>query len=576
MRRPSIQPITVVRGISLANKTVLLFSIAIFVFTTLALVPSAAFLRNVVDQSQLDSSRQIGRLYEAQVFVDRTIVELFSRDIDVADAVSRDISIEYYAAEEWPDAVRADPLDQAFIEAAREALSAAPGAETEAESLASESPPEYSDALWRDGDRQYRYARLVRSSDGSEEGVLVIIRRSQVAASLLIVYRVLLVISGIVASIFAIGLFYLIIKSIVLSPVRRLTSTAVTVRKGNLLIRSDIRTGDEFEELSNAFNDMLANLADQQAKLRAANKTLDLRLTEMAEANVSLFESAKLKGEFLASVSHELRTPLNSIIGFAEVLQGIIERERSIALDTLEDHVLEERLKQLKKRGRYIDNIMNAGNALLEMINELLTMAKLEAGKITLNVETLSPSDAAEALSALIRPLADRKRITLSTEFGGVSLPTAGGRPGAGLPLIKTDPTKLQQIVFNFLSNAVKFTPEEGSVTLRVERLLDRDGSQSVRFSVIDSGPGIPHDQQKLIFEKFRQVDASHTRNAAGTGLGLAIAKQFADMLSAEIQLVSNPGQGSMFSVIVPLTIEAPDRKVPAKQMLSELPFDLP
>lgn len=574
MRRPSIQPITVVRGISLANKTVLLFSVAIFIFTTLALVPSAVFLRNVVDQSQFDASRQIGRLHEKRVLLDKSLAGFLSRDITLDDDIDQDIAIDYIDAEDWPTVTYPDNLDQAFLEAARASF-----AERQLQQDAQQAPAgtlEFSDALWREGNRQYRYARLVKADNNTVQGVIVILRRSEVAASLLIVYRVLLVISGIVASFFAIGLFYLIIKSIVLQPVRRLTSTAETVRKGNLLIRSDIRTGDEFEELSNAFNDMLANLADQQAKLRAANKTLDLRLTEMAEANVSLFESAKLKGEFLASVSHELRTPLNSIIGFAEVLQGIIERERNIANKTLEDHELEDRLKQLKKRGRYIDNIVNAGTALLEMINELLTMAKIEAGRITLNVQTLSPADAAEALIALIRPLADRKQINLTTEFGGVSLPAAGGRPGAGLPLLTTDPTKLQQIVFNFLSNAVKFTPDQGSVTLRVERLLDRDGTQSVRFSVIDTGPGIPHDQQKLIFEKFRQVDASHTRNATGTGLGLAIAKQFADMLSAEIQLISNPGQGSMFSVIVPIEIEAPDQSAPQATRPAELPFDLP
>ena len=217
------------------------------------------------------------------------------------------------------------------------------------------------------------------------------------------------------------------------------------------------------------------------------------------------------------------------------------------------------------------------------MINELLTMAKLEAGRIELNIQDLSPADAAEALAALIRPLADRKNIDLRVEYGGVTLPAGGGRPGAGLPNLRTDPTKLQQIVFYFLSNAVKFTPDGGAVTLRVERLLDHDGTQRVRFSVIDTGPGIAPEDHAMIFEKFRQADASHTRGAAGTGLGLAIAKQFADMLKGEIQLVSDVGQGSMFSLIVPVSIaptEPQPGAAPPQGKTRRLPFaelpDLP
>jgi signal transduction histidine kinase len=118
---------------------------------------------------------------------------------------------------------------------------------------------------------------------------------------------------------------------------------------------------------------------------------------------------------------------------------------------------------------------------------------------------------------------------------------------------VETDPNKFQQIVFNFLSNAVKFTPEGGQVTLRGERYVGSDAQGRVRIAVIDSGPGIPASKQRVIFEKFVQLDTGHTKSAQGTGLGLAIAKEFAEMIGGEIELVSEVGRGSVFSLIVPL-----------------------
>jgi signal transduction histidine kinase len=153
-----------------------------------------------------------------------------------------------------------------------------------------------------------------------------------------------------------------------------------------------------------------------------------------------------------------------------------------------------------------------------------------------------------DGLLALIRPLAERKQIDLRLVYGADA-----GAGGSKLPLVTTDATKLQQVVFNFLSNAVKFTPEGGRVTLRAEKLASADGQDRVRLSVIDTGPGIPEDQQDAVFEKFRQLDSGLARAHTGTGLGLAIAKEFAEMLGAEIQLVSAPAQGSTFSVILPI-----------------------
>ncbi len=128
--------------------------------------------------------------------------------------------------------------------------------------------------------------------------------------------------------------------------------------------------------------------------------------------------------------------------------------------------------------------------------------------------------------------------------------------------MIETDPGKLQQILYNFLSNALKFTPAGGTVTTTADRLARQDKRPGVRLGVSDTGPGIPYDQQDAIFEKFRQLDASHTRSHAGTGLGLAICRELAELLGATVSLVSEPGRGATFFVDVPLTHQ-PDEPQP-------------
>jgi signal transduction histidine kinase len=349
--------------------------------------------------------------------------------------------------------------------------------------------------------------------------------------------------------------FYLITTRLILSPVRALKETAAMVREGDTSIRADIRTGDEFEELGETFNQMLEAVTASQQQLRAINASLDLKVNELAERNVALFESNKLKGDFLANVSHELRTPLNSIIGFAELLQEQVEKEaREIGA---EGKATEP--PALAKRKRYLDNIVMAGRGLLEMINSLLDMAKLEAGRMELKVEAVNLPDLCEALIALIRPLADRGGVELTMEVA------------KDLPLIETDAKKLQQVVFNLLSNAVKFTSEMVSaggggaptkVSLRAERLFGRasegaGAEDRVRISVLDTGPGISAEDQEKIFQKFEQLDSGHTRRHAGTGLGLAICKELTNLLQGEIQVDSEVGRGSMFSVILPIRVDA-------------------
>ena len=384
-----------------------------------------------------------------------------------------------------------------------------------------------------------------RDANGTLLGIVLVEHHSTRLASQLFNARLYLLFTGLIVGVMAVGLFYVITMRLILSPVRQLRDTAERIRAGETDVRAQIQTGDEFQELGEAFNDMLISLEKNQQQLRGINASLDLKVSELEQANQSLHEAARLKGDFLATVSHELRTPLNSIIGFAELLVGIATSETPDS-----DGVVKINPEQFAKRTRYLEHIVTAGRRLLEMINELLEMARIEAGKIDLHVEKMSVASACEGLLALIRPQAERKDISISIEL------PSGVAAHKEAPIIETDPLKFQQIIFNFLSNAVKFTPQGGEITLRAERLRSEDDDTRVRISVLDTGPGIPQQDRDRIFEKFERVESGHIRESTGTGLGLAICKELALFIQGEIQLVSQEGRGSMFSLIVPLELD--------------------
>ena len=331
------------------------------------------------------------------------------------------------------------------------------------------------------------------------------------------------------ATLCAIAAFYLITRWLILAPIELLRHAAEEVSSGEDTTRVDIRTGDEFEDLGGTFNEMLDHLQQSHRKLETINKSLDAKMGELAETNVALYEANKVKSEFLANVSHELRTPLNSIIGFAELLQS------------------NPGLKDDAKSNRYMSNILTSARSLLSIINELLDLAKIEAGKMELNIEKVVISDLCENLFNLVKPIADKKTLEID-----LAIPDA-------LPLMETDPGKLQQVLYNLLSNAIKFTPEGGRITIRAQSAPP----QQVRISVTDTGPGIPEDQQEAIFEKFRQVDGSTSRGHGGAGLGLAIAKELISMLGGTIAVASEPQKGSTFSITLPLKAPAKEVQVP-------------
>jgi signal transduction histidine kinase len=358
---------------------------------------------------------------------------------------------------------------------------------------------------------------------------------SQIESSQLLLNHIFILTAGLVAGTLAIIIFYLITTRLILQPVRVLQETAEKVSQGDLNIRSDISTGDEFQQLSETFNTMLVNLKSSADQLRAVNKSLDLKLGQLAESNVALYESNRLKSEFLANVSHELRTPLNSILGFAELLKD----SAAPSADA--------------KSTRYLQNILHSANNLLTLINDLLDLAKIEAGRMEVRSEPLSLNDLFEALSNLLKPLTEAKELSI--------VPTLS----PDVPIIQTDPAKLQQVLYNFLSNAIKFSPRGETIELNAE-LAD---ANSVRISVTDHGPGIAVEKQSLIFEKFRQIDGSVTREHSGSGLGLAISKELIALLSGSIGVRSAENEGATFWVVLPLKIESGAQDVRGKLVLT-------
>jgi signal transduction histidine kinase len=341
--------------------------------------------------------------------------------------------------------------------------------------------------------------------------------------------------TAIVTAVLAMLAAYAIVRYVIVKPVLHLKDVSDSIARGNLDLRADIRTGDEFEQLSQAFNRMLRHLVAVQEELRQVNATLDSKVDELAQANMSLYELNNLKNDFLATITHELRTPLNSILGFSEVLGSA---------ENLND-----------KQQRYLRNIQTSGKDLLVLINDILDLAKIESGKMEVNVSDFSIDDLIERLVSMVRPLAEKKNIEL-TCFTDPEL-----------PILSQDAGKLQQIVYNLISNAIKFTPEGGRAHVAVN-LKDGD---TLELKIEDTGVGIPLEEQETIFEKFRQGNtapagkqSSLTREYAGTGLGLSIVKELSKLLGGEVAVESELGKGSSFTVCLPVHLDPPPRSITA------------
>lgn len=250
-------------------------------------------------------------------------------------------------------------------------------------------------------------------------------------------------------------------------------------------------------------------------------RLVEERTRELQAANSHLAEASRHKSNFLTNMSHELRTPLNAVLGFAQLLCDQPDEPLTA------------------KQARYADHILTSGRHLLTLINDLLDLSKVEAGKLTLRCEPFVLSEALAAALQEIQPLADAKRLTLALDADTVSA------------VLTADPVRFKQIIYNLLSNAVKFTPEGGRVAVTARA---SDHGEVVELAVTDTGIGIAAEDLSRLFERFSQLETETTKRLQGSGLGLALTKQLVELHGGTIAVASaGPGQGSRFTVRLPL-----------------------
>lgn len=276
-------------------------------------------------------------------------------------------------------------------------------------------------------------------------------------------------------------------------------------------------------------------------ELTRLTEELNVKSRELVEANRKIREADRLKSQFLANMSHELRTPMNAIIGFSEILA-----ER-----------LESRIEP--KYQNFIQHILASGQHLLGIINDVLDLSKVEAGKMEVYPEQFALPAAADGVCNVMRAQAGKNYIAIVLDAQ------------EGLPPIETDLAKFKQILYNLLSNAVKFSPSHSAVTVRIRLHEPKEATdeQTVSIAVIDNGIGIAPENHEAVFQEFRQLDSGSRKEFGGTGLGLALVKRFCELLGGAIVLDSETGRGSTFTITLPV-------HYPGSEPVDEHPADAP
>jgi signal transduction histidine kinase/CheY-like chemotaxis protein/HAMP domain-containing protein len=328
-----------------------------------------------------------------------------------------------------------------------------------------------------------------------------------------------------------------------------LNTIAATMRTEGLLKQSQLLTQElqarqtelttKQEELHNTNEELQEKaqlLENEKKQVEAKNLEIDMARRAVEEKAEQLALTSKYKSEFLANMSHELRTPLNSLLILSKLLS-----------DNPQGNLNE-------KQTEFARTIHSAGSDLLSLINDILDLSKIESGTVSIEIGEMPMSALKQHMERTFRQLAADKNLTFEVEFDS-SLPSA----------IRTDEKRLQQVVLNLLSNAFKFTAE-GSVTLSARCATGgwsknhpvlKNADSAIEIAVTDTGIGIPEDKQKLIFEAFQQADGTTSRKYGGTGLGLSISREIARLLGGELQVRSTPGEGSTFTLFVPIQAAA-------------------
>ncbi|MDO8445052.1 MAG: ATP-binding protein [Deltaproteobacteria bacterium] len=343
-------------------------------------------------------------------------------------------------------------------------------------------------------------------------------------------------------SIMALPLLSLYLSRYLTRPILTLHRGARAIEEGDLSYRISVKTGDEIEALAEGFNRMAASVEEATEELMASKEELQESLhqvtalndeleagkeelgrknEDLTNANLRLKEIDHLKSVFLANMSHELRTPLTAIIGFSELL-----------IDKVMGELSHEQVDAM-------ENILTSAQHLLDLINNILDLSKIEAGKMDLQPETFQPEAVMYLVRKTVSPLAERKKLTLNIETA------------EGIPEIFADPRKIKQILLNLVGNAIKFTPEGGTITIGAEFK-----DNCLVLSVTDTGIGIKPEDREKIFLEFQQLDDTASRGAGGTGLGLTLTKRLTELHGGRIELESEAGKGSKFTVYIPLRVE--------------------
>jgi CheY-like chemotaxis protein len=316
-----------------------------------------------------------------------------------------------------------------------------------------------------------------------------------------------------------------------------LKSQAESLKASEELLRQQ---QEELQQVNEELEEKASLLAEQNKKVEQKNKEVESARLALEEKAQQLAVSSKYKSEFLANMSHELRTPLNSLLILAKLLS-----------DNKEGNLNE-------KQAEYAQTIFTSGTDLLNLINDVLDLSKVEAGKLDVHPTEIPIVEISEFADRTFRPLAEQKGLTFRID-------TTADVP----PTIYADGHRLQQVLKNLLSNALKFT-QEGSVSLTIRRAekgrrfatrtLDA-AADVIAFAVSDTGIGIAKDKQQLIFEAFQQADGSTSRKYGGTGLGLSISREITRLLGGEIRVESSPGKGSTFTLFLPAKYEGGGRQ---------------
>jgi signal transduction histidine kinase len=316
-----------------------------------------------------------------------------------------------------------------------------------------------------------------------------------------------------------------------------LKTGADAIGAGELKYRIPVLSKDEFGDLARTFNDMAEHLDSARVELTGANAELERRHQELRMLMEAAQSANRAKSVFLANMSHELRTPMNAIIGYSEMLA-----------EQAEDLGQEALIPDLQK-------INAACKHLLTLINDILDLSKIEAGKMDLALETFDVREIVNEVCLTMQPQIDKNSNELI-----VDIPVSAGAMHA-------DPTKVRQILFNLVSNACKFTMA-GAIRVYARR-TSIDSQDWIEFRVQDAGIGMTPEQLKKVFNAFTQADASTTRKYGGTGLGLTITRSFCQMMGGEINVESEPGKGTTFTVFLPAQV-AKARTAPVEQLAAQ------